>query len=93
MAPITSANSAKSIHSRIGKMRRFAGVQFRTLGASAGTNYSKICMFTLGKARLTADEQERVERVLVAALRKRRVEIERLLGDAPPTADRARVGA
>jgi hypothetical protein len=80
----STSSSARPIpHSTLGRMREFSGFQFRPLGAATGMAYSKLCCALAGKATLTPDEQQRLERVLVSALRRRQREIEKLLRDAP----------
>jgi hypothetical protein len=86
MAPLASP-ATPIYNGTLGKMRTYSGIQFRALGAATGVPYSKICLALLGKAELTPEEQRRVERVLVSALRKRQREIEALLRSAPMVGD------
>ena len=81
-APSLSSTSHRATpiqNSTLSQMRSAARIQFRALGAQTGTAYSKLCNALSGKCALTPDEESRVQKVLVRALRERKREIETLL--------------
>ena len=85
---LATARSATTITTKnkgiaAGRLRRLCGQSLLWVGQRVGVSESRLCRYEQGVIELPREKQDDIERVLMAAVRKRAAEISRLLASAP----------